>query len=57
MTDETIVDIQGKLAQARRLLQQTPDAATADGMKTYIEELERRLVALMGQRHRSDPLA
>ena len=48
MTDETIVDIQGKLAQARRLLPQTSDPATADGLKAYIEDLERRLVALMG---------
>jgi len=45
---ETKDDIQSKLAQARRLLQQGPDAVTAEGLKTYIEELERRLVEMMG---------
>jgi hypothetical protein len=45
---ETKNEIQGKIVQSRRLLQQVTDPATAHSLKTYLEELEGRLVEKMG---------
>jgi hypothetical protein len=36
-----------KIAQTRRLLNQTTDPSTAESLRTYIEELERRLLIEM----------
>jgi hypothetical protein len=48
MNAETKKDIQDKIVRSRRLLQQVTDPATAQSLKTYIEELEGRLVETMG---------
>jgi hypothetical protein len=45
-TNETI---RGKLAQSRRLLQQTTDSSTMESLRIYIEELERRLLLEMSE--------
>jgi hypothetical protein len=39
--------IREMVAQSRRLLQQTTDPSTADSLRVYIEELERRLLLEM----------
>jgi hypothetical protein len=38
-----------KIAQTRRLLHQTTDRSTAESLRTYIEELERRLLIEMDE--------
>jgi hypothetical protein len=45
-TKETIRE---KVAQSRRLLQQTTDPSTVASLRTYIEELERRLLLEMSE--------
>ena len=47
MSVETNETIREKLAQSRRLLQQTTDPSTMDRLRIYIEELERRLLLEM----------
>jgi hypothetical protein len=49
MSVETNETIRGKLAQSRRLLQQTTDPSTMDSLRTYIEELEGRLLLEMSE--------
>jgi hypothetical protein len=44
MSVETKETIRDKVAQSRRLLQQTTDHSTVESLRTYIEELERRLL-------------
>lgn len=44
MSVETKETIREKVAQSRRLLQQTTDSPTAESLRIYIEELERRLL-------------
>ena len=44
MSAETRENIQDKILQSRRLLQQVTDPTTAQSLKAYLEELERRLV-------------
>ena len=46
---ETRETIREKVAQSRRLLQQTTDYPTVESLRTYIEELERRLLLEMGK--------
>jgi hypothetical protein len=41
--------IREKVAQSRRLLQQTTDSSTAESLRGYIEELERRLLLEMSE--------
>ena len=48
MSVETNETIREKLAQTRRLLQQTTDPSTMESLRIYIEELERRLLLEMG---------
>ena len=50
MSVETNETIREKLAQTRRLLQQTTDPSTMESLRIYIEELERRLLLEMGSR-------
>ena len=49
MSVETNETIREKLAQSRRLLQQTTDPSTMDSLRLYIEELERRLLLEMSE--------
>jgi hypothetical protein len=44
MRVETKETIREKVAQSRRLLQQTTDISTIERFRSYIEELERRLL-------------
>ena len=37
------------MPQSRQLLQQTTDPSTAESLRTYIEELELRLLIEMGE--------
>ena len=46
---ETTETIREKLAQSRRLLQQTTDSSTMETLKIYIEELEGRLLLEMSE--------
>jgi hypothetical protein len=48
MSVEAKETIRDKVAQSRRLLQQTTDPSTAESLRAYIEELERRLLLEMG---------
>jgi len=48
MSVETKEQIQEKLDQSRSLLQQAPDPATVDRLRFRIEELEARLLMMMG---------
>ena len=49
MSIETKETIREKVAQSRRLLQQTTDSPPAESLKRYIEELERRLLLEMSE--------
>ena len=49
MSVETNETIRDKLAQSRRLLQQTTDPSTMDSLRSYIEELEGRLLLEMSE--------
>jgi hypothetical protein len=49
MSVETYQTIRNKLAQSRRLLQQTTDPSTMDSLRIYIEELEGRLMLEMSE--------
>jgi hypothetical protein len=49
MSAETSQTIREKLAQSRRLLQQTTDSSTTDSLRIYIEELEGRLLLEMSE--------
>jgi hypothetical protein len=49
MRVETRATIRDKVAQSRRLLQQTTDPATIESLRSYIEELEGRLVLEMSE--------
>jgi hypothetical protein len=49
MSVETKEAIREKIAQTRRLLHQTTDRSTAESLRTYIEELERRLLIEMDE--------
>jgi hypothetical protein len=49
MSVETNETIREKLAQSRRLLQQTTDPSTMDSLRIYIEELEGRLLLEMSE--------
>ena len=49
MSIETKETIREKVARSRRLLQQTTDAPTAESLRVYIEELERRLLLEMSE--------
>jgi hypothetical protein len=49
MSVETNQTIREKLAQSRRLLQQTTDPSTMDSLRNYIEELEGRLLLEMSE--------
>jgi DNA-binding ferritin-like protein len=48
MNVENKEQIQEKLDQSRRLLQQASDPTTVDRLRSYIEELEARLLMMMG---------
>lgn len=48
MSIETKETIRVKIAQSRRLLQQTTDSSTMESLRSYVEELERRLLLEMG---------
>jgi hypothetical protein len=50
MTVETKEILRDKIARSRRSLNRMDDPATAESLKAYIEELERRLLLAMGQR-------
>jgi hypothetical protein len=52
MSMETYQTIRDKLAQSRRLLQQTTDPSTTDSLRIYIEELEGRLMLEMSEGRR-----
>jgi hypothetical protein len=47
MSVEAKETIREKLAQSRRLLQQSTDSATVERLRTYTEELERQLLLEM----------
>jgi hypothetical protein len=47
MSVEAKETIREKLAQSRRLLQQSTDYATVERLRTYIDELERQLLLEM----------
>jgi hypothetical protein len=47
MSIEAKETIREKLAQSRRLLQQSTDSATVERLRTYIDELERQLLLEM----------
>jgi hypothetical protein len=47
MSVETKETIRDKVAQTRRLLQQTTDPSTIESLRIYIEELEGRLLLEM----------
>ncbi len=49
MSVEAKEAIREKIAQARRLLHQTTDPSTTESLRTYIEELEHRLLIEMGE--------
>jgi hypothetical protein len=49
MRVETKETIREKVAQSRRLLQQTTDPSTVESLRIYIEELERRLLFEMSE--------
>lgn len=49
MSVETRETIRDKVAQSRRLLQQTTDASTIESLRNYIEELEGRLLREMSE--------
>jgi hypothetical protein len=49
MSAETKATIRDKVAQSRRLLQQTTDPSTIESLRSYIEELERRLLLEMSE--------
>ena len=49
MSVETNETIREKLAQSRRLLQQTTNSSTMDSLRIYIEELEGRLLLEMSE--------
>jgi hypothetical protein len=49
MSVDTKEMIREKVAQSRRLLQQTTDPSTIGSIRTYIEELERRLLLEMSE--------
>jgi hypothetical protein len=49
MSVETTETIREKLAQSRRLLQQTTDPSTMDNLRIYIVELEGRLLLEMSE--------
>ena len=51
MSVEAKEAIREKIAQSRQLLQQTTDPSTAESLRTYIEELELRLLIEMGEGH------
>jgi hypothetical protein len=48
MSVETSETIREKLAQTRRLLQQTTDPSTMESLRIFVEDLERRLLLKMG---------
>ena len=50
MTVETKEILRDKIVRSRRSLNKMDDPATAESLKAYIEELERRLLLAMGQR-------
>jgi hypothetical protein len=52
MSVETYETIRDKLAQSRRLLQQTTDPSIMDRLRIYIEELEGRLMLEMSEGRR-----
>ena len=54
MSGDTKENVQDKIVQSRRLLQQVTDPTTAQSLKTYLEELERRLVEMMELSRRSE---
>lgn len=47
---ETRESIREKIAQTRRLLAGASDDKTLQSLRTYIEEMEQRLVQLMAQK-------
>jgi hypothetical protein len=49
MSVDTKETIREKVAQSRRLLQQSTDPSTVESLRTYIEELERRLLLEMSE--------
>lgn len=49
MSGDSKEAIREKLAQSRRLLQQIDDVPACESLRTYIEELEGRLVRRMGE--------
>lgn len=49
MSVEAKETIREKVVQSRRLLQQSTDPSTVESLRTYIEELERRLLLEMSE--------
>jgi hypothetical protein len=49
MTNEMKQNIREKLAQSRRILQQVTDPDSAESLRKYIEELERRMLHAMSE--------
>ena len=48
MSAGTKEQLREKIAQSRRLQEQTTDRTAAESLKTYVEELEARLLVEMG---------
>jgi hypothetical protein len=48
MSVDTKEQLLEKLEQSRRLLEQAPDPKTTENVRAYIEELEAKLLLMMG---------
>jgi hypothetical protein len=49
MTNEMKQNIREKLAQSRRILQKVTDPDSAESLRKYVEELERRMLHAMSE--------